>query len=128
QRFVGAGGWDDATLRDELRRHAREELADPAGVFVPDGSAFPKKGDDSCGVARPWCGCLGKADNGQAGVFVAYVGRRGQALLDARRYLTEDGAAAAGRRAKTSVPGEVAFREKWRLGLDLLDRARAHLR
>ena len=127
QLFVGAGGWDDAALRDELRRHVREELADPEGVFVLDPSAFPKKGDDSCGVARQWCGCLGKVDNCQAGVFLAYVGRRGKALLDARLYLDQDWAADAARRAKTFVPDAVVFQEKWRAGLELLDGARAGL-
>jgi SRSO17 transposase len=127
QQFVGAGGWDDAALRDQLRRHVREELADPNGVFILDPSTFPKKGDDSCGVARQWCGCLGKVDNCQAGVFLAYVGRRGKALLDARLYLDEDWAADVARRAKTAVPQEVTFQEKWRLGLELLDRARAEL-
>ena len=127
QLFVGAGGWDDRPVLDELRRHAREELADPDGVLVLDPSAFPKKGDDSCGVARQWCGCLGKVDNCQVGVFLAYVGRRGKALLDARLYLDQDWAADAPRRAKTHVPPGVCFAEKWRIGLELLDRARADL-
>ena len=127
QLFVGAGGWPDAPVLAELRRHVREELADPDGVFVLDPSAFPKKGDDSCGVARQWCGRLGKVDNCQAGVFVAYVGRRGRALLDARLYLDKDWAADGKRRAKTHVPADVAFAEKWRIGLALLDRARADL-
>src|SRR5438067_7051728 len=60
QLFVGAGGWDDRAVLDELRRHVKEELADPDGVFVLDPSTFPKKGDASCGVARQWCGRLGK--------------------------------------------------------------------
>src|SRR2546428_671247 len=47
QLFVGAGGWQDRPLLDELRRHVAEELADPEGVFVLDGSGFPKKGTDS---------------------------------------------------------------------------------
>src|SRR5262249_61313456 len=127
QLFVGAGGWDDRALLTELRHHVREELADPEGVFVLDPSAFPKQGDDSCGVARQWCGCLGKVDNCQAGVFLAYVGRRGHALLDARLYLDKDWAADAKRRVKTYVPTDVAFAEKWRIGLELLDQARADL-
>ncbi|MGH7484236.1 MAG: IS701 family transposase [bacterium] len=127
QLFVGAGGWGDRPVLDELRRHVRAELADPDGVFVLDPSAFPKKGTESCGVARQWCGCLGKVDNCQAGVFLAYVGRRGHALLDARLYLDKDWAADAQRRARTHVPADVAFAEKWRIGLELLDRARADL-
>ncbi|HET8648219.1 MAG TPA: IS701 family transposase [Vicinamibacteria bacterium] len=127
QLFVGAGGWDDRAVLDELRRHVGEELADPDGVFVLDPSAFPKKGDDSCGVARQWCGRLGKVDNCQVGVFLAYAGRRGRALLDARLYLDQDWADDVKRRAHTHVPADVAFAEKWRLGLELLDRARAGL-
>jgi SRSO17 transposase len=127
QLFVGQGGWDDRAVRDELRRHVAQELADDEAVFVLDPSAFPKKGEASCGVARQWCGRLGKIDNCQAGVFLAYVARRGKALLDARLYLDQDWAADARRRAATSVPEAVAFAEKWRLGLELLDRARADL-
>ena len=127
QLFVGAGGWDDRAVLDELRRHVAEELADPDGVFVLDPSGFAKKGDDSCGVARQWCGRLGKVENCQAGVFLAYAARRGKALLDARLYLTEDWVADPKRRAKTHVPADVTFREKWRIGLELLDRARADL-
>jgi SRSO17 transposase len=127
QLFVGGGGWDDQAVLGELRRHVAAELADDDAVFVLDPSAFPKKGEASCGVARQWCGRLGKLDNCQVGVFLAYVARRGQALLDARLYLDQDWAADAKRRAATFVPGTVAFAEKWRIGLDLLDRARAGL-
>ena len=127
QLFVGAGGWRDAHVTAELRRHVGEEIGDPAGVWVLDGSGFPKKGADSCGVARQWCGRLGKVDNCQVGVFLAYVAPRGRALLDARLYLPEDWAADPDRRAATHVPADVVFRAKWRIGLDLLDAARGDL-
>jgi SRSO17 transposase len=125
QLFVGAGGWDDDAVLTELRRHVQEELDDDAGVFVLDGSGFPKKGEESCGVARQWCGSLGKVDNCQVGVFLAYASARGKALLDARLYLPDDWAADRVRRVKAHVPDDVAFQEKWRIGLDLLDRTRA---
>jgi SRSO17 transposase len=123
QLFVGAGAWDDTAVLAELRRHAAEELADPDGVWVLDGSGFPKKGDDSCGAARQWCGRLGKVDNCQVGAFLGYAGRRGKALLGARLYLPREWAADAERRAKARVPADVTFQELWRLALGLLDEA-----
>jgi len=125
QLFVGAGGWRDASVTGELRRHAGEEIGDADGVWVLDGSGFPKKGADSCGVARQWCGRLGKVDNCQVGVFLAYVAPRGRALLDARLYLPEDWAADPDRRAATHVPAGGGFRAKWRPGPDLPGTARA---
>jgi len=102
-------------------------LADPEAVLVVDPSGFPKKGDHSCGVARQWCGRLGKVDNCQVGVFLAYVTARGYAPLDHRLYLPQDWAADRKRRQKCQVPKEVTFQESWRIGLDLIERAGADL-
>jgi SRSO17 transposase len=123
QFFVGSGKWDDEAVMAELRAHVGEELAAPDGVVVVDGSAFPKKGTESCGVARQWCGRLGKVDNCQAGVFLAYAAQGGYAPLDRRLYLPEDWAGDGARREKCHVPPEVAFREKWQIALELLDRS-----
>jgi len=123
QFFVGAGKWDDEAVMEELRQHVREELADPDGVVVIDPSAFPKKGTESCGVARQWCGRLGKVDNCQVGVFLAYATTAGYAPLDRRLYLPEEWAEDEARRAKCHVPRGVRFQEKWQIALDLLDRS-----
>lgn len=120
QHFVGAGGWQDDAVLAELRRHVGEELGEADGVLVLDPSAFPKKGIESCGVARQWCGRLGKVDNCQVGVFLAYVASRGQTLVDGRLFLPHDRAADRKHRVKTYVPKEITFAEKWRLGLDLV--------
>jgi SRSO17 transposase len=125
--FVGAGGWDDQAVLRELRHHVREELGDSDAVFILDPSAFPKKGTASCGVARQWCGRLGKIDNCQVGVFLAYAAPRGCALLEGRLYLPQEWAADPVRRLQTHVPESVIFQEKWRLNLDQLDRARTEL-
>jgi SRSO17 transposase len=125
QLFVGNGGWDDRAVLGQLRGHVREELGNPDGVWVLDGSGFPKKGDDSCGVARQWCGRLGKVDNCQVGLFLAYAAPRGCALLDCRLYLPADWAGDGKRRHRCHVPKEIAFQESWRIVLDLLDGARA---
>jgi SRSO17 transposase len=127
QLFVGAGQWDDQAVLRELRRHVGEELADADAAFVLDGSGFPKQGAASCGVARQWCGRLGKIDNCQVGVFVAYAASRGCALVDAGLYLPPEWATDRPRRAATFVPATVTFQEKWRLGLELLDRVRREL-
>jgi SRSO17 transposase len=123
QHFVGAGQWDDEAVMSELRQHIAEELADPAGVIVLDPSAFPKKGTESCAVARQWCGRLGKVENCQVGVFLAYAAKGSYAPLDRRLYLTEEWAADRQRRHKTHVPKSLVFQEKWRIGLELLDRS-----
>ncbi len=120
QHFVGAGLWQDHTVRSELRRHVRQELADPQAVLVLDNHGVPKKGDDSCGVARQWCGRLGKVDNCQVGYYLAYVAPRGKALVDARLYLTEERAADAEHRSKTYVPEEITYQEGWRIALGLV--------
>ena len=123
QFFVGAGKWDDEAVMTELRTHIREEFAESEGVVVIDGSAFPQKGIESCGVGRQWCGRLGKVDNCQVGVFLAYAATTGYAPLDRRLYLPQDWASDPERREKCHVPDEIVFQEKWRIGLDLLDRS-----
>jgi SRSO17 transposase len=117
QHFVGAGQWQDQAVLTELRRHVRAELAHPEAVLVLDNHGVPKKGDDSCGVARQWCGRLGKVDNCQVGYFLAYVAPGGRALVDARLYLPLERVADAQHRDKTHVPTAVTFQEGWRLVL-----------
>ncbi|WP_165253724.1 IS701 family transposase [Paludisphaera soli] len=123
QFFVGSGKWDDEAVMAELRTHVGEALATADGVVVVDGSSFPKKGTESCGVGRQWCGRLGKVDNCQVGVFLAYATDDGYAPLDRRLYLPEDWAKDAARREKCHVPPEVVFREKWQIVLEMLDRS-----
>src|SRR5947209_2453977 len=122
QSFVGSGKWDDEAVMDEMARHVAEEIGSPEGVLILDPSAFPKKGTQSCGVQRQWCGRLGKIDNCQVGVFLAYAGDGGLALIDRRLYLPKEWANDRRRRQKCHVPKEVGYQEKWRIGLDLLDR------
>ena len=125
--FVGAGGWDDEAVMAELRRHAREELADDQAVLILDPGAFPKSGTESCGVARQWCGRLGEQDNGQLGVFLIYAAPGGYAPLDRRLYLPKGWAADAQRREKCHVPEGVKFQEAWRIAADLVQRCREEL-
>jgi SRSO17 transposase len=127
QHFVGAGAWDDDAVLAELRRHVAEEIGDRNGVLSVDGSGFAKKGTASCGVTRQWCNRLGKVDNCQVGVFLSYAARDSHTLVDRCLFLPKDWAADPKRRRKTHVPPGVAFREAWRIALDLLDRSAAAL-
>jgi SRSO17 transposase len=120
QMFVGQGLWDDEAVTSELRRDVVEELAEPDGVIVLDGSGFPKKGTHSCGVARQWCGRLGKKESCQIGVFLAYVGSKGHAPLDRRLYLPKDWADDPDRREAAHVPEDVVYRKVWEIADDLL--------
>ena len=121
QFFVGAGKWDDEAVMGEVRRQVVEVMGDPAGALVFDPSAFPKKGAHSCGVARTWCGRLGKKENCQVGLFLGYATARGEAPLDRRLYLPKEWARDRKRRAACHVPKSVKFQERWRMALDMLD-------
>jgi len=121
QFFVGNGKWDDEAVMAELRRHVVEEMGDPAGALVFDPSAFPKKGTHSCGVSRAWCGRLGKIENCQVGLYLAYATDGGQAPLDRRLYLPKEWAEDPVRRTECHVPAEVVFQERWAMALDMLE-------
>jgi SRSO17 transposase len=125
QHFVGAGKWADDALLGQLRRHVGAAWGDAAGVLILDASGFAKKGAESCGVERQWCGRLGKVENGQVGVCVGYAPAAGQVWVDHRLYLPATWAADTPRREKCHVPDAVVFPAKGRIGLDLWARCRS---
>jgi SRSO17 transposase len=69
-------------MRWNYHQLVAEEVGEPDGVLMFDESGFVKKGHDSAGVARQYCGTLGKVENGQVGVFAGYASRQGYALVD----------------------------------------------
>ena len=87
QRFLTDSRWDDDAVIGRLQEYLAPKLAHPQAVWVLDGSDFPKQGRKSAGVARQYCGRLGKVANCQAGMFLAYVSPLGRALADKRLYL-----------------------------------------
>ena len=121
QKFLGQSRWDHGPLLDELVRQVGTALGEPDGVLVLDPSAFPKKGTESVGVQRQWCGRLGKLDNCQVGLYLGYVSRREHALVDVRLYLPQEWAQDRPRRTKAGVPKTVRFRTRHQLALQLLD-------
>ena len=94
-------------------------------VWVLDGSDFPKQGRKSAGVARQYCGRLGKVANCQAGMFLAYVSPLGRALADKRLYLPKSWTSDSGRCEEAGVPADRRqYRSKMELALEMLERAR----
>src|SRR5689334_7348629 len=79
QRVLSHVLWDEAAARDLCREHAVGRLGAEDAVLVVDETAFVKKGEHSAGVARQYCGTLGKVENCQVGVFLAYGSRRRRA-------------------------------------------------
>jgi len=122
QKFMSYGKWGTETLANLHQQEAAETLADPQGVISVDGSDFPKKGKESVGVARQYCGSLGKVDNCQAGVFLAYASPKGYVLLDRRLFLPEIWFSKEyeERRQKCKIPAETQFKTKNQLALEMI--------
>jgi SRSO17 transposase len=112
--FMSTGKWDDAGMLCEYRQEISGLLAHEDGMQTVDESCFPKKGRNSVGVARQYCGRLGKVDNCQAGVMMGYVGAHGYGLIDYELYMPESWFAAshAGLRKQCGVPTNLQFRTK----------------
>ena len=121
QNFLGSVAWDHQPLLATLARLVGEDLGEPDGVIVFDPSAFAKKGTKSVGVARQWCGRLGKVENCQVAVFMAYVSRKEHALVDTRLYLPQEWTQDKNRRKEAGVPKDVKFRTRHQLVLQMLD-------
>jgi SRSO17 transposase len=120
QWFIGISDWDDQPLRDKLVQQVGQELGEEDGVIVFDPSAFPKSGRDSVGVARQWCGRLGKVDNCQVAVYMGYASCREHALIDMRLYLPKEWTKDRERREKAGIPKGTRYRTRHQLCLEML--------
>ena len=104
QRFLTEARWSDETVIGRLQEYLAPRLGHPEAVWVFDGSDFPKQGRKSAGVARQYCGRLGKVANCQGGMFLAYVSPLGRALVDKRLYLPKSWTSDQDRCAAAGVP------------------------
>lgn len=123
QRFVTDAPWDDDKIMVKYRFMVNTDLGSPDGALIFDESGFAKKGNDSVGVARQYCGTTGKVDNCQVGVFAAYVSDYGYSLIDKRlfipeKWFTED---YRDRREKCKLPDTVEFKTKPQLATEMLN-------
>ena len=120
QQFMSDSPWDHRAVIKELQAVAAENLADPQAVLVCDETGFAKKGEKSVGVARQYSGTLGKVDNCQVGVQLAYISSKGRTLVDEDVYLPKQWARDKKRRKEAGVPKWVKFRTKPQIALDLI--------
>ena len=104
QYFIGQSQWDDVPLRKELVTQVAQQLGEATGVLILDPSAFPKSGSESVGVARQWCGRLGKVDNCQVGLYLGYASSKGHALVDGELYLPKEWTNNKKRMKKAGIP------------------------
>ncbi len=124
QRFLNEATWDADGVRDDLRAYVIEQLGDGAsGVLIVDETGFLKKGTQSCGVARQYCGTAGATANAQVGVFLAYTSDRGTAFIDRARYLPRAWTRDRARRAAADIPKGTRFATTITLAKRLLTRA-----
>ena len=120
--FVGQASWSDEkvlaqvceTVLPAMERHG------PIEAWIIDDTGYPKKGKHSVGVARQYCGQLGKQDNCQAAVSLSIANRQASLPVRYRLYLPQEWAADAARRGKAHVPEEIVFKTKPEIALDQL--------
>ncbi len=121
QRFLTEARWDDDAVIGRLQEYLGRRLGHHDAVWMLGGSDFPKQGRKSAGVARQYCGRLGKVANCQAGMFLAYVSPLGRALVDKGLYLPESWTSDDARCAAAGVPEERhGYRSKRVCGKSLL--------
>jgi len=122
QRFISDAEWDDEKILFKYRNLVNEDMGDDDGILIFDESGFQKKGNDSVGVAKQYCGSIGKVDNCQVGVFAGYASPKGYSLVDKRIFIPEKWFTDEyeKKRQKCRVPESLAFKTKPQLAVEML--------
>ena len=89
QRFISDAEWNEGKILNKYHNLVNEDLSTADGALIFDETGFTKKGNDSIGVSRQYCGTIGKVENCQVGVFAAYASPYGYALLDKRLFIPQ---------------------------------------
>lgn len=119
--FISNSPWDEKGLIEHIQNDVIKLIGDPEhGSIHLDESGIPKKGNDSAGVKRQYCGRLGKVENCQVGVFLGYSNDKKRILIDKRLYIPEDWMKDPNRRQKCGIPDDLIFKTKAELGLEML--------
>ncbi|MFE7169834.1 IS701 family transposase [Streptomyces sp. NPDC057616] len=119
QQFVNQSPWDPLPVRQRIAERLSEVVRPE--VWVIDDVSFPKCGRASVGVARQYCGAVGKRANCQVAVSVHAATDTASCPLDWQLYLPREWTDEPDRCRRAGVPQDVVHQEKWRLALGLLD-------
>ena len=121
--FVAVSPWDEREVLRVAREYALEllERQAPLAGWVIDETSVPKKGRHSVGVARQYCGALGKEANCQVAVSVSLANRSLSVPAGWRLYLPKEWTTDLERCSRAGVPPEVGFLRKWEIALELID-------
>lgn len=121
--FVAKAQWSDEQILRRIRQWVMPKMGVEAGSFwIVDDTGYPKKGRHSVGVARQYCGVLGKQDNCQVAVSVSLASQTASLPVSWQLYLPKDWAQDAARRDKTGVPEAIRFATKPQIALQHLER------
>jgi len=120
--FVGQGGWSDERVLAKVREMVLPQIERHGAIsaWIIDDTGFPKQGRHSVGVARQYCGQLGKQDNCQVAVSLSLANRHASLPVAYRLYLPQEWAGDSARRRKTGVPDDVVFKTKPAIALEQL--------
>lgn len=126
QRFLKNCKWNDEAMLATHQRLLSDQINDPGGMINIDSSEFVKKGKESVGVARQYCGERGKIENCQSGVFVGYSSSKGYGLLNSRLYMPEKWFDEANQKRyqQNWVPKNLCFQTKLEIASDLIDQVK----
>lgn len=118
--FVANADWSDEALLRRVRELVLPAMTERGGVraWIVDDTGFPKKGVHSVGVARQYCGQLGKQDNCQIAVSLSAASEHASLPIAFRLYLPEEWASDPMRRAKAGVPDDIVFKTKPQIALE----------
>ena len=120
--FVGVSAWSDEPVLGKVREMVLPEIErhGPIEAWIIDDTGFPKKGEHSVGVARQYCGQVGKQENCQVAVSLSIANHHASLPVGYQLYLPKEWAKDRKRRRKAGVPTEITFKTKPQIALDQL--------
>jgi SRSO17 transposase len=120
--FVAKSEWSDDAVRAAVRARVLPIIAQrgPIRALIIDDTGIPKKGKHSVGVARQYCGQLGKQDNCQVAVSLSAANDHASLPIAYRLYLPHEWCDDPARRTQAGIPDDIVFQTKPQIALDQL--------